>query len=206
MIHRSHKSRLMSGFARESDIPAILTLQVANLADNLSAAERKREGFVGIETTEAQLKMLILSRMVVAVHEGSQLVGYLIVATQDQARHFTAFLPLLRKFPKLRYREKALTTYKALIGVQGVVAKPYRSRGVAELLHRAGSQAWGSTYELLVSEASMNNTRSRHVHIDKIGWEPIHRHRKDAGVEGNDWLIIVYNLRAERPLPTNAGS
>ena len=117
--------------AGDAELAQILELQRRNLPRNLDEREIAEYGFVTVEhTLDVLRRMHALAPSIVAKDEG-ELAGYALVMPVE----CRSFIPVLQP---MFQRLEALGTSRQRFYVMGqiCVAKPYRGRGVFDLLYR----------------------------------------------------------------------
>ena len=68
------------------------------------------------------------------------------------------------------------------------VAKPYRGRGVFDLLYRTHRELLRDRFDSVVTEVSVRNGRSLRAH-QRVGFEELERYR-DAT---DEWVLLIWN-------------
>jgi hypothetical protein len=157
--------------AKEVDIPNIIKLQQANLSENLTEEERRKEGFVSLVTTENDLKNIIKGDGVIVVDKkDNNLKGYLFSITLGYAKNLSFLDPLIENINDMKYKGKNINEYKYCILAQTAIEKASRGHGVLESLYiKLKEELKNRGYELGVSEIAEDNEKSLGVHINKIG-------------------------------------
>src|SRR5437764_13314579 len=115
----------------DGELGEILELQSRNLARSLDEREIAENGFVTVEhTLDVIRRMHALAPSIIA-KDGSELAGYALVMPLE----CRSFVPVLE--PMFR-RVAGLDVFRRRFYVMGqiCVAKPYRGRGVVDLLYR----------------------------------------------------------------------
>ena len=167
--------------ARETDLPAVLELQRANLSRNLPAEEVASQGFVTVEHTLEVLKQMhAISPSVVAV-DGDALAGYALVMPVE----CRTLLPILEP---MFARLDALGVADYYVMGQICVARAYRGRGVFDLLYAAHRRELSARWRRCVTEVALRNGRSMRAH-ERVGFQVIERYR-DAT---DDWALLQWN-------------
>jgi L-amino acid N-acyltransferase YncA len=167
--------------ARETDLPAVLELQRANLSRNLPAEEVASQGFVTVEHTLEVLKQMhAISPSVVAV-DGDALAGYALVMPVE----CRTLLPILEP---MFARLDALGVRGYYVMGQICVARAFRGRGVFDELYAAHRRELLGRYRSCITEVALRNCRSMRAH-ERVGFQVIERYR-DAT---DDWALLQWN-------------
>src|SRR4051812_9728411 len=158
------------GLAKDDrDLLQILELQKRNLGRSLSPEESSSQGFVTVEHTLDVLRgMHAISPSVVATRDGS-VAGYALTLPLE-CRSFVPMLePMFDRLSKLRREGRALLEHRTYVMGQVCVDKPYRGRGVFDLLYREHQKQFASRFDFVVTEVAIANTRSMRAH-ERIGF------------------------------------
>jgi len=168
--------------ADEAELAQILELQRSNLARNLDERESAENGFVSVEHTLDVLRRMHALAPSIIAKDGSDLAGYALVMPLE----CRSFVPVLE--PMFR-RLEALDVFRRRFYVMGqiCVAKPYRGRGVVDLLYHAHRERLRGIFDCVVTEVSVRNGRSLRAH-QRIGFEELERYR-DAT---DEWVLLIW--------------
>jgi len=169
--------------AGDAELAQILELQRRNLPRNLDEREIAEYGFVTVEhTLDVLRRMHALAPSIVAKDEG-ELAGYALVMPVE----CRSFIPVLQP---MFQRLEALGTSRQRFFVMGqiCVAKPYRGRGVFDLLYRTHRELLRDRFDSVVTEVSVRNGRSLRAH-QRVGFEELERYR-DAT---DEWVLLIWN-------------
>jgi ribosomal protein S18 acetylase RimI-like enzyme len=168
--------------ADDAELAQVLELQRLNLARNLDEREIAENGFVTFEHTLDLLRRMHALAPSIIAKDGSDLAGYALVMPLE----CRSFVPLLE--PMFR-RLEALGMFQRRFYVMGqiCVAKPYRGRGVFDLLYRAHRERLRGNFDSVVTEVSVRNGRSLRAH-QRVGFEELERYR-DAT---DEWVVLIW--------------
>jgi ribosomal protein S18 acetylase RimI-like enzyme len=165
----------------DRELEQILELQQQNLARNLSPAEIAAQGFVTVEhTLEILRRMHALSPSMVA-KEGDALAGYALVMPVECRSFVPVLLPMFERLD-------ALGVQRFYVMGQICVGKPWRGRGVFDLLYEAHRRHLRATYDSVVTEVATRNTRSMRAH-ERVGFTVLERYR-DAT---DEWALLGWD-------------
>ena len=168
----------------EGDLLRILALQQANLARHLAPDEVVSQGFVTVEhTLDVLRRMQALAPSVVAEEEDGALAGYALVMPVE----CRAFVPILEP---MFSRLDALGVEHLYVMGQICVARPFRGRGVFDLLYAGHRELLCDRFERVVTEVATRNTRSMRAHA-RVGFRELERYR-DAT---DEWSLLAWEWR-----------
>lgn len=167
----------------ERELEQILDLQRANLARNLSQAEIAEQGFVTVEHTVDLLKRMHALAPSIIARDGNRLAGYALVMPIESR----SFLPILEPM-FVRLDQLKMLQRRFYVMGQICVAKPWRGRGIFDLLYRAHRDHLRTRYDFSVTEVSTRNTRSMRAH-QRIGFVEIDRYQ-DAT---DEWALFRWD-------------
>jgi L-amino acid N-acyltransferase YncA len=165
------------------DLARILDLQRANLARNLNAAEATAQGFVTVEHTLALLQRMHEIAPSFVAMDGTALAGYALVMPVE----CRSFIPILEPMFG-RLGALGLLGQRFYVMGQICVGKPWRGRGVFDLLYRAHRDHLRDTWDACVTEVATRNARSMRAH-QRVGFQVIDRYR-DAT---DEWALLRWN-------------
>jgi ribosomal protein S18 acetylase RimI-like enzyme len=168
--------------AGDAELGEILALQRRNLARNLDEREMADNGFVTVEHTLEVLRRMHAIAPSIVAKDGAELAGYALVMPLE-CRSFIAVLePMFQRLEAL-----GILRQRCYVMGQICVAKPYRGRGVFDLLYRAHRDHLRSRFDSVVTEVSVRNGRSLRAH-QRIGFEELERYR-DAT---DEWVLLIW--------------
>ena len=169
----------------ERELEQVLDLQRLNLARNLDPGEIAAQGFVTVEhTPETLMAMHAIAPSIVAM-DGEALAGYALVMPVE----CRSFIPVLEP---MFQRLESLGEFRQRFYVMGqvCVAKPFRGKGVFDLLYQAHRRHLDAQYDCSITEVATRNARSMRAH-ERIGFAVIDRYR-DAT---DDWALLRWQWR-----------
>ena len=167
------------------ELEQILELQRDNLARSLSAEDIASQGFVTVEHTLDVLRRMHAIRPSIVAKEGEKLAGYALVMPVE----CRSFIPILEPMFE-RLDSLGIGRQRFYVMGQICVGKPWRSRGVFDLLYSAHRRYLGSEYDCVVTEVAIRNTRSMRAH-GRVGFEIIDRYR-DAT---DEWALLRWGWK-----------
>src|SRR5205823_5412984 len=140
--------------AGDAELEEILELQRRNLPRNLDEREIAANGFVTVEHTLDVLRRMHALAPSMVARDGADLAGYALVMPIE----CRSFIPVLHP---MFQRLEALGMFQQRFYVMGqiCVAKPYRGRGVFDLLYLAHRSWLRERFDSVVTEVSVRNTR-----------------------------------------------
>lgn len=181
----------------DSELEQITALSRANLATQITPETKAREGFVTWEYTTPILRALHRIAPSVVAMDGDTLAGYAITLTGESEMVYPVMSDMVDRMRTVMYDGRPLSEYRQYIMGQICVAAPYRGQGVVQQLYNGHREAYGQTYDLLVTEISTANQRSSKAHA-KVGFEVIETFTGPV----QDWNMVVWDWRERK---TNDG-
>ncbi len=166
----------------ERELGQILDLQRANLARNLSPEEIAAQGFVTVEHTVDLLKQMHALAPSIIARDGDRLAGYALVMPIECRSFLSILEPMFVRLDRLRMQQRFY-----VMG-QICVAKPWRGRGIFDLLYRTHRHHLRTRYDFSVTEVSTRNTRSMRAH-QRIGFAEIDRYRDET----DEWALLRWD-------------
>ena len=174
-----------------ADLQQILDLQQRNLEPSVSPDEVTSDGFV---TVQHDLDLLTAMNDVqphaVAV-SGGQVIGYALSMLPSFEQRIPILKPMCQMLASLRKQGEPMLQGSYMIMGQICVAKAARGRGVPYGLYECLRQLYADQYSSLVTEVSLRNPRSLHVHR-RVGFELLQRY---TDPDGEVWDLIGWVLR-----------
>ena len=174
----------------DSDLQGILTLQRANLPENISEDEYTSQGFVTLKHDLDSLKKMNTQSPHIIAKDGDLIVGYTLVTTVEIAETIPLLKGTLNHLHPLTYQGNPFSTYKYFLMGQVCVAKDYRGAEVFASLYAHLAKIMKSDFDFIITEIAVHNTRSMHAH-HKVGFTTIHTHIEN----GISWAIVLFDLR-----------
>ena len=177
----------------DMELDQIAALSLANLATEISAETKAREGFVTWVYTASVLRELHRIASSVVAMDGDVLAGYALTLTADSEAVYPLMGDMLRRMHTVVYDGRPLSDYPCYIMGQICVAAPYRGQGVVGQLYEGHRASFGGAYDLLVTEISRANPRSSKAHA-KVGFEVVETFTGPV----QDWDMVVWDWRTTK--------
>ena len=175
---------------KDDELIQINGLNVQNLKTSLSKQEKEQQGFVTWLYPVSLLRSMHKIAPSIIVKDDDAVVGYALV-TLKEARNFHHDLrTMINKLELINYKGKLLSSYTYYIMGQVCIQKNYRGKGIFEMLFQKHKELYSSRYELLVTEISTANYRSKKAH-EKVGFKTIHTYSDDL----DEWNVVVWDWR-----------
>src|SRR5580658_7086685 len=114
----------------EGDLKGILNLQKANLAKNLAPEEIGREGFVTVDHSYQQLKILNDVEKHVIAKNGDAVIGYLLAMTKQASDKIPILVPMFHEFDHIHFQGRLIQSCNYLVVGQVCIDKAFRGQGV----------------------------------------------------------------------------
>jgi len=167
-----------------TELAAILELQRANHAANVSASEAAEHGFVTVVHDLALLEQMHAVAPSIAAFDpaaGAALAGYALVMPVECRALVPVLAPMFDRLDALGVR------HYYIMG-QICIAKRYRGRGVFDALYAEHRAQLAPRYARCVTEVATRNTRSMRAH-ERVGFRIIETYR-DAT---DDWALVGWD-------------
>lgn len=176
----------------EQHFNQILALQKKNHYTEISAEQQSQDGFVFTQhTLELLQTMASVAPQIIALHD-DQVVGYTLAMTPSMKNKIPCLTPMFEQFEQVKYKGKALSEYRYIVGGQICVSKEFRGIGLSSMLYNETKKRAQDTCELLITEVSRRNVASLKAHL-KAGFEVAHTY------DGEEvWDIVVWDFRTEK--------
>lgn len=173
-----------------NELEQILSLQEANLAQHVSTADKKKNGFVTVKHDFAVLKKMNAAASQIIAKDGERVVGYALVMPKEFSAFVPVLIPMFEMFEKLSYNGKTLTDYSYYVMGQICIADTHRGKGIFEQLYAKHKQTYSKKYELCLTEVSSSNPRSMRAH-EKVGFKTIHNFEDKT----DNWNILLWDWK-----------
>ncbi len=164
----------------EEEIQEILHLQNQNLPSSLDKKEILEQGFLTVEHSFELLWRMNQSFPHTLAKKNGKVIGYALSMTAK----FANDIPILHSlFKEIR------NTYSSedfIVMGQICIAKEYRGRGIFRGLYQNMQRFIKGSYETIITEVDIRNTRSMNAH-KAIGFKELVRHESNGKV----WSLIV---------------
>ena len=166
------------------ELSEILKLQAENLQNNLTEEIKKEQGFVTVQHDMNILKtMHNVHPHIIAVSDGI-VAGYAL----SMSRKFRNDIPVLAPmFSEIDTSEIGKSNY--LIMGQVCVTKNFRGKGVFRGLYAHMTKVFSETFDYIVTEINVKNTRSINAH-KSIRFKELIRYN----FEGETWAIVFKKI------------
>jgi ribosomal protein S18 acetylase RimI-like enzyme len=172
----------------DEELVQIAELSAANLATNLSAETKQKEGFVTWVYPIEVLRTLHAVIPSVIVKDGDLVAGYAITLTKECVPVYPPLASTMAYVSSVPYKGRPLIDHRLYFMGQICIRERYRGQGVVDLLYPFHRQEFSGRYDLLITEISVNNPRSLKAH-SKAGFQVIDRHHES----NEDWELVVWD-------------
>jgi len=112
------------------DLNAILSLQKANLKENISQQEADEQGFVTCKHSFEVLKLMNQPHPHIIAEYGQKLAGYALVMVKSNAKKVPEIISMFTQINQLNYKGSALKEANYVVMGQICVAKNFRGKNV----------------------------------------------------------------------------
>lgn len=170
------------------ELQQLLLLQQQNLKTAVSEQEKKEQGFVTMPFTLEMLLAMHAFAPSIIVKDNDILAGYAIVFLKEGRAIYPAMESMFANFEKISWKGKPFNSYRYYIMGQICIAKPYRGKGVFDMLYEKHKELYQPAYDCIVTEISASNYRSLRAH-ERIGFKTISTH-SDAI---DTWNVVVWD-------------
>lgn len=168
----------------------IIGLQRKNIAEVLSSAELKQEGFVTVHHDLPLLQKICGNYGHAVAMEGDRLVAYALVMLKEYAADVAILVPMFEKINQLSYHQKLLKEQPYLVMGQVCIDKAYRGLGLFSQLYQSMQRALSDDFTFLITEVALRNPRSIRAH-QKVGFQCI----EEYSTETEDWQILLWDWK-----------
>ena len=163
------------------ELHEILSLQEANLPENLSEEEKITEGFVTVKHTFSLLKeMNEVCKHTIATIEG-KVIGYALSMDYSFGDKIPILKPMLNEIDAIVEHKNSY-----IIMGQICIAKDYRGNGVFRGLYQA-MKRFIPTYTKIITKVDAKNKHSIAAH-KAIGFNSLKRYRADD----REWILVDF--------------
>lgn len=170
------------------ELQQIVTLSHINQRENVSEAEKIKQGFISWEYSYELLKQMQDHCPHIIVKDGAKLAGYALVAMKEAKTFHVDLAAMISKLETLVYNGKPLADYNYYVMGQVCVDKTYRGKGVFDMLYQHHKTVLKDRFDFVVTEISTNNLRSIRAH-EKVGFKNIYTY-KDAV---DEWSVVLWD-------------
>jgi GNAT superfamily N-acetyltransferase len=176
--------------ATDADLPLILKLQQANLAQNLTPEEASHEGFVSIQHSLELLAAMNQGHGHTVAFHRNTLVGYALVMAPSFSKAIHLLEPLFEKIDAGSYQNNPLAKTPYVIMGQVCIAKTYRGQGVFTGLYKNLNQRLAGHFKYLITEIHRTNERSIRAH-KKYGFQTLGTTEPS---QAEEWVTVIKEL------------
>lgn len=176
-----------TGATTPEDIRAILALQQANLAKNISPQTALEQGFLTVEHDFDLLWDMNHPHGHTIAKAGDQLAGYALTMTPGIEARIPILAPMVELINgELSWQGQPCAALRWVIMGQVCVHEAHRGQGVFAGLYAAMRQRMQPHFDVIITEISARNTRSMRAHA-KVGFQELHRYHAD---NGEHWVVV----------------
>lgn len=154
------------------DISGIITLQKANLYDNLSDQERKM-GFVTTPFSEAQLAILLTERGLFVAEDRDAITGYAMAGTWEFFSQWPIFPYMVSRLGSLSFAGKRILPEQSFQYGPVCISRAQRGSGLLPLLFEEMRREFDLRFPVGVTFINRVNERSYAAHTRKLGMTEI---------------------------------
>jgi hypothetical protein len=185
-------SEITTGKLRtKAHIYDLLALQQRNLKTNISKEELESQGFVTVEHNFDLLAAMNDELPQIVALQDDKVVGYALSMPVSFEDKIPELKPMFLMFNGLTYQNKQLSDYSYYVMGQICIEKAVRGLGVFQKLYKEHSMLFGSKFDFIITEVSLNNKRSMRAH-QKVGFKTIHEY---FDPENNDtWAVVLWDF------------
>lgn len=174
----------------ENDLIQMLHLQQKNLAQNISAEQLQKEGFVTVQhTLEILKRMNEAEPQVIACSEG-KVIGYALLMLKSFRKDIPILEPMFQKIEELSYQGKPLRDYRFVAMGQICIDEDFRGLGVFADLYKGIKQQTAGRFDLCITEVALRNPRSMRAHA-KVGFENVAQYQDEIDY----WALLLWDMR-----------
>ena len=152
--------------ARPDDFSDILRTQSANLAWNLTGAERAG-GFLSAEFTRKHLEEIAEGIALLVASDGGRTAGYLCAYSCAYAKQFAILAEMIKAFDRVPYKGKPLRSYSSFVYGPVCIGRSYRGQGLLRQLYELLLKV-SREYDVGIAFVSQDNPHSLAAHVDGL--------------------------------------
>jgi Acetyltransferase (GNAT) family len=152
----------------QTDYPGLLSLQEANLYDNLPPAERD-DGFLSARFDRDQFARMDADVGVLVAADTATIAGYVCASGIEFNRQFPILAAMIERFGETTFQGRPLAGRRTLIYGPVCIARAYRGRGVLRGLYAALRREAAGRFDSGTAFVAQDNVRSLGAHIDGLG-------------------------------------
>jgi L-amino acid N-acyltransferase YncA len=171
----------------QADLEGIIALQRINHSKSLTEAQRLAQGFVTMEYTVEQLRLMSGPyRHVVAKVDG-KVAGYALVMLEQHRAPFTFLHPMFDYIEAGSFNGKPIRSSRWFVMGQVCIAAPARGQGVFDRMYAAMREQMQADFDLIATEVSEHNGPSLGAHA-RVGFRTI-----EADDASPEWRVIAWD-------------
>jgi ribosomal protein S18 acetylase RimI-like enzyme len=174
----------------DSELQGIQDLQKMNLLTEISEAEKFNQGFVTVQHSLNQLRLLHDIEPHVIAIDGERVVGYILAMTKDSRDLVPVLVPMFEQFDRLIFGEKQISAYDYMVIGQICVDKAYRGQGIFDKMYELYQSTFSSNYDFAITEIALSNQRSLKAH-HRVGFRTIHEFEDIT----QNWAIVLFDWK-----------
>lgn len=172
------------------ELKQILNLQQQNLKESISPEEKNAEGFVTMLFTMEIIKAIHNLAPGIIVKDDEKVAGYAIVFLKEARNLYPKLEPMFINFEKLLWKGRPLNSYRFYVMGQICIDKPYRGKGVFDMLYQKHKEVYSNQFDFIVTEISTSNYRSLRAH-ERAGFKTIATHRDHL----DEWDVVLWDWK-----------
>jgi hypothetical protein len=173
-----------------AELQEIITLQKQFLRGIKTHAEESDQGFLTVEHNLDTLTLMHEVAPSVIARNGIQLAGYALTMPRACGDLIPVLFSMFEVFTDITYDGKPMLDYNFYVMGQICVAKPFRGKGVFDLLYKTHQELYQPIFDFVVTEISTRNTRSIKAH-QRVGFKPLHIHKDSL----DEWAVVIWDWR-----------
>ncbi len=170
------------------ELEQILQLQSQNHIQNLTPENQKVNGFVTVKHDLELLTKMSHSAPQIIAKDKEEVVGYALVMLKEFREMIPVLIPMFDMFNHLSFGQRKVSDYRFYVMGQICVAEAYRGQGLVEALYVKHKELYSNTFDICLTEVSVNNRRSMKAH-EKIGFQTIHTFKDQT----DEWNILLWD-------------
>ncbi|RKH40718.1 GNAT family N-acetyltransferase [Corallococcus sicarius] len=176
-----------------AELEQVLALQRRNLKQHLSEEERRTQGFVTVAHDLPTLERMHAVAPSIIALQGSELVAYALVMPRECRQLVPVLEPMFALIEQLEDGGRPLRDRRFYVMGQICIDKAHRGQGLFEALYHQHREQLRDTFDCVVTEVSVHNTRSLRAH-ERVGFRTVHTY-----VDSTDtWAVVLWDWT---PLP-----
>ena len=172
------------------DLHQILTLQVANLPQNISKTELEKEGFVTVHHSFELLQAMNEPYAHIIAKDGEKVIAYALVMLRDFADKIPVLFSMFDMINKSSFNGKSVNNATYFTMGQVCIDKVYRGQGIFQKLYQTMQHYYAKDFQYLITEISVRNPRSLKAH-SKVGFEDLKVFKDEK--TGETWHIVIWD-------------